>query len=360
MTTNGHPPDTDSAATTGMRLGSGRARVTLQIIAEQLAVSTATVSLALRNSPLVAEATRLRVQQLAREMGYSYNRSAASLRTDRTNILGVGFHDITNPYFAELLAAIEETAAEHGRSILLATYGEKLDRQERALTTLKEYRPDGMIVCAAGGSTAASFGPLIAADMPLVQLSREIPGLDLDFVGSDDKHGTELALEHLIGLGHRRIAFLGENQLISTSRNRFEGYCETLAAHGLSFDPALVYSAHGTRETGLKGIQQVLDAAEPPTAAVCFNDLTAFGAMLGLRHRGREAGADFSIVGCDDVQEAAQWYPALTTVKNFQEEMGRRSAELLIRRIAAPGSPVRRVVLKPELVVRGTTATPKR
>lgn len=357
MTTDGLPPE--SNATGGLRMGSGRARVTLQIIAEQLAVSTATVSLALRNSPLVAEATRLRVQQLAREMGYSYNRSAASLRTDRTNILGVGFHDITNPYFAELLAAIEETAAERGRSILLATYGEKLDRQERALTTLKEYRPDGMLVCAAGGSTAESFSHLIAADMPLVQLSREIPGLELDFVGSDDRHGTELALEHLIGLGHRRIAFLGENQLISTSRNRYEGYRDTLAKHGLPFDPALVYSAHGTREGGLKGIQQVLDATDPPTAAICFNDLTAFGAMLGLRHRGREAGADFSIVGCDDVQEAAQWYPALTTVRNFQEEMGRRSAELLIRRIAEPAAPVRRIVLKPELVVRGTTAPPK-
>ncbi|RDJ22633.1 LacI family DNA-binding transcriptional regulator [Bosea caraganae] len=342
-----------------MRLGSGRARVTLQIIAEQLAVSTATVSLALRNSPLVAEATRLRVQILAREMGYSYNRSAASLRTDRTNILGVGFHDITNPYFAELLAAIEETAAERGRSILLATYGEKLDRQERALTTLKEYRPDGMIVCAAGGSTAESFTPLIVADMPLVQLSREIPGLDLDFVGSDDRHGTVLALEHLIGLGHRRIAFLGENQLISTARNRYEGYRDTLAGHGLSFDPALVYAGYGTRESGLKGVQHVLDATEPPTAAICFNDLTAFGAMLGLRHRGREAGADFSIVGCDDVQEAAQWYPALTTIKNFQGEMGRRSAELLIRRIAEPAAPVRRIVLTPELVVRGTTAPPR-
>lgn len=360
MTTYGEPAGTKLAAGEGTgRAGAPRTRVTLQVIADRLGVSTATVSLALRDSPLVAEATRLRVRQFAREMGYSYNRSAASLRTDRTNILGVGFHDITNPYFAELLAAIEETAAAHGRSILLATYGEKLDRQERALTTLKEYRPDGMIVCAAGGSSAETFGHLIAAGVPLVQLSREIPGLDLDFAGSDDRHGTVLALEHLIGLGHRRIAFLGENPLISTARNRYEGYCGMLARHGIGLDPALVYSAHGTRESGLKGIQHVLDAPEPPTAAICFNDLTAFGAMLGLRHRGREAGADFSIVGCDDVQEAAQWYPALTTVRNFQEEMGRKSAELLIRRIAEPAAPVKRVVLEPELVVRGTTAAPR-
>lgn len=359
MTSNGQTPEAEPAGKAGLA-APGRGRVTLQIIADHLSVSTATVSLALRGSPLVADATRLRVQQIAREMGYSYNRSAASLRTDRTNILGVGFHDITNPYFAELLAAIEETATAHGRSILLGTYAENLERQDRVLNTLKEYRPDGMVICAAGGSTAETFGHLIAAGVPLVQLSREIPGLDLDFVGSDDHHGTVLALEHLIGLGHRRIAFLGENNLISTGRNRYRGYCETLARHGIPLDPALVYASIGTRENGLKGIQKVLDAQIPPTAAVCFNDLIAFGAMLGLRHRGLEAGVDFSLVGCDDVQEAAQWYPALTTLKNFQDEMGRKSAELLIRRIENPAAPTQRIVLTPELIVRGTTTPPKR
>jgi LacI family transcriptional regulator len=356
MTTSGLPPETDMPA----RTQAVRGRVTLQMIADHLAVSTATVSLALRESALVAEATRLRVQQVARQMGYSYNRSAASLRTDRTNILGVGFHDITNPYFAELLAAIEETATANGRSILLGTYAENLERQDRVLNTLKEYRPDGMIICPAGGSSPETFGHLVAAGVPLVQLSREIPGLDLDFVGSDDRHGTRLAFEHLYGLGHRRIAFLGESQLISTGRNRYSGYRAALEAHGLAFDPALVHSAYGTRENGLKGIQAVLDAADPPTAAVCFNDLTAFGAMLGLRHRGLEAGRDFSLVGCDDVQEAAQWYPALTTVRNFQDEMGRKSAEFLLQRIADPSAPVRRLTLTPALVIRGTTAPPQR
>jgi LacI family transcriptional regulator len=347
------------AAVPRERLG-GRGRVTLQIIADHLDVSTATVSLALRGSPLVADATKQRVQKMAREMGYSYNRSAASLRTDRTNILGVGFHDITNPYFAELLAAIEETAAAHGRSILLGTYAENLERQDRVLNTLKEYRPDGMIICPAGGTTAETLAHLMAAQVPLVQLSREIDGVDLDFVGSDDRHGTVLAMEHLLELGHRRIAFLGQSKLISTGCNRYRGYSEMLAKYGLPLDPALVYSGWGTRETGLKGVQTVLDAENPPTAAVCFNDLTAFGAMLGLRHRGLEAGEDFSLVGCDDVQEAAQWYPALTTIKNFQDDMGRQSAEMLLRRIAEPAAPPRRVVLKPDLVVRGTTAPPRK
>jgi len=356
MTSSG-PASAGSPVKLPAAMSGGRSRVTLQIIADRLAVSTATVSLALRGSPLVAEATRARVQQTARELGYSYNRSAASLRTDRTNILGVGFHDITNPYFAELLAAIEETTTANGRSILLGTYGENLERQDRVLDTLTEYRPDGMILCVAGGSTPETFTRLVAAGVPIVQLSREV-STDLDFVGSDDRHGTILAMEHLIDLGHRRIAFICENQRISTGRNRYRGYCEVLARNGIAVDPSLVYSAYGTRENGSKGIQAVLDAPDPPTAAVCMNDIAAFGAMLGLRHRGREAGIDFSIVGCDDVQEAAQWYPALTTIRNFQDEMGRKSAEFLIARIAEPAAPRRRLLLTPSLVLRGTTTAP--
>ncbi len=181
----------------------------------------------------------------------------------------------------------------------------------------------------------------------------------IDFVGADDRHGILQAMEHLIGLGHRRIAFLCANEGISTGRNRYHAYREGLAAHGLPIDTALIYFAYGTRENGLKGIQQVLDAAEPPTAAICMNDLAAFGAMLGLRHRGRETGVDFSIVGCDDVKEAAQWFPALTTIHNFQNQMGAKSAEFLLQRIADPSAPQKRLLLTPELVLRGTTCPPR-
>ncbi|MGL4973719.1 MAG: LacI family DNA-binding transcriptional regulator, partial [Bosea sp. (in: a-proteobacteria)] len=246
----------------------GRGRVTLQAIAEHLVVSTATVSLALRDSPLVADATRKQVQKAALELGYSYNRSAASLRTARTNMLAVAFHDITNPYFAELLAAIEETATSTGHTLLLGTYAESVSRQDRVLTTLREHRPDGMILCPAGGTATDGYDHLIAAGIPLVQVSRELEDVGLDFVGSDDQMGGRIGLEHLIGLGHRRIAMIGGNDQISTGRARHKSYRETLAAHGIAFDPELVYFGYGTRETGFRGIQAMLDLANPPTAAV--------------------------------------------------------------------------------------------
>lgn len=347
-TISGH----DAGAT---RKPAARGRVTLQAIADHLVVSTATVSLALRDSPLVADSTKFRVQKIAREMGYSYNRSAASLRTARTNILAVAFHDVTNPYFAELLAAIEEKAMASGLSILLGTYCEDIERQDRVLSTLREYRPDGMILCAAGGTTRERLGDIVGAGIPVIQLSREIDGAGFDFVGSDDRLGVRMAMQHLLELGHRRIAMLGGVDTVSTGRSRHQGYREALAEAGLPFDPELVFHGFGTRETGLLGVQKVLAVADPPTAAMCFNDLTAFGAMLGLRHCGKEAGRDFALVGCDDVKEAAQWYPALTTVHNHQDEMGRHAASLLLRRLADPDAPQKRIVLKPTLRVRGST-----
>ncbi len=339
--------------------GAGRnGRVTLQDIAHRLDVSTATVSLALRGSPLVADATRLKVQAAARTLGYVYNRSAASLRTARTNMIGVGFHDITNPYFAELLAAIEEKMAAKGHSLLLGVYGEDVRRQERVLTTFREYRPDGIIACPAGGTDAEAYRSLIEAGIPVVQISREIEGEGLDFVGSDDVRGMEMAVRHLHGLGHRRIALIGGNDRISTGRARRLGYRTTLAALGLSVEPQLVIEGFGTRDTGFVGIQALLALPEPPTAAVCFNDLAAFGAMLGLRHGGREAGRDFALIGCDDVSEAAQWYPGLTTIRNHQDEMGAKAAELLIERITDPMRAPRRILIEPTLVVRGSAMPP--
>jgi LacI family transcriptional regulator len=189
----------------------------------------------------------------------------------------------------------------------------------------------------------------------VVQISREIEGVELDFVGSDDEYGVQLAIDHLVSYGHRRIAMIGGNDGTSTGRARHRGYEAAMKRHGLPVDPTLIYKDFGTRQTGLAGVQRVLDLPEPPTAAFCFNDLTAFGALLGLRHRGREAGVDFSIVGCDDVQEAAQWYPALTTVRNHHAEMGRRAAEMLMERIEHPDLPPRRFLITPELVVRAST-----
>jgi LacI family transcriptional regulator len=128
-----------------------------------------------------------------------------------------------------------------------------------------------------------------------------------------------------------------------------------MKALGLSIHESWLFEGFGTRDTGFSGIHAVLDMPGAPTAAACFNDLVAFGAMLGLRHRNREAGKDFSLVGCDDVSEARQWYPGLTTIQNHQGLMGSKAAELLLDRIADPDRATERILIPPTLIIRGST-----
>jgi LacI family transcriptional regulator len=336
-----------------------RGRVTLQIIAERLAVSTATVSLALRDSSVVADSTKRKVQRAAREMGYIYNRSAASLRTSRTNILAVAFHDVANPYFAEMLTAIDETVRSSGRTILLGTCNESIPRQENVLSSLREYRPDGVIVCPVGGSTEDSLRNIADSGIPVVQVAREIEGLNADFVGADDRYATELAIDHLIALGHTRIAYVGGSDATSNGRLRHKSFIDSLARHGVAAAPSLILPGTGNRMTGLESVPRLMAMDEAPTAVVCFNDTVAFGVMHGLQKMGLRPGADVSVIGCDDVSDAALWVPPLTTIHNQHIEMGRLAAEMMMRRISEPDLPMRRITLEPRLVVRETTAPPK-
>ncbi|MFG1300491.1 LacI family DNA-binding transcriptional regulator [Xanthobacter sp. V3C-3] len=333
-------------------------KVTLQGLARELGLSTATISLALRDSPMVAEATRLKVQEAARLRGYVANRGAAALRTARTNIVAMGLHDIVNPSFTELLAAVEEALSAAGKTVLLGVSQEDVTRQTRTLGTLAEYRPDAFIVSPAAFSTVDDLRALASTGIAVVQVTREIEGSGFDFAGSDDTAGVALGVAHLVKLGHRRIGMVGGYDAISTGRKRLAGYRAGLAAAGIAYDPQLVMEGPGLREEGRRAVGRLLALEEPPTAAVCFNDLSAFGALMGLQAAGLTAGTDFSLVGYDDIAESKLWHPPLTTVHTFIPEYGRAAADLVLKRIADPARPVERVEMAPKLVVRSTTAPP--
>lgn len=335
-------------------------RVTLQGLARELGLSTATISLALRDSPMVAEATRLKVREAARVRGYVANRSAAALRTARTNIVALGLHDIVNPSFTELLAAVEDELTASGKTVLLGVSQEDVSRQTRTLGTLAEYRPDAFLVSPAAATTVRDLRALASTGIAVVQVTREIEGSGFDFAGSDDVAGVALGVAHLVALGHRRIGMIGGYDAISTGRKRLTGYKAGLAGAGIGFDPTLVMSGPGLREEGLRAMARLLALDEPPTAAVAFNDLSAFGALMGLQAAGLAAGRDFSLVGYDDIDEAKLWHPGLTSVRTFIPEYGRAAAGLALKRIADPSRPVERVEKMPSLVVRATTAPPVR
>lgn len=334
-------------------------KLTLRDLARHAGVSPATVSLVLRKSPLVAEATRERVLTSMRTLGYVYNRGAASLRTKRTHTVGVAINELINPYFAELTAAIERALNRIGYSVFLSNSAEDPVHQDHFIETMREYNADGLIICPAENTTVQSLNHLSQFRVPCVQISRFVEGANIDYAGSDHRRGTFLATEHLISLGHTRIAMIGGNERSSTGIERRQGFVAALEAHGVPFDPAMMVTCSHTREGGSRAIHDLLTRNDPPTAAACYNDLLAFGVMLGLRQLGREPGKDFAVIGCDDVSEAALWHPALTSLAIDTTAMGDAAVQLLLQRMVDPDAERREVVLEPKLVLRASSGAPR-
>jgi len=326
-------------------------------VARAAGVATGTVSMVLNGSPLVADATRAHVQRVIRELGYVYDRAAANLRNRRSSIVGVAACDLVNPYYADVTAGIQATLEQLGRALVLGNCAESIERQLRFLETLREYNAEGLIIMPAIGTPQSHLQQMQQWRIPVVQVSRYIPNAKTDYVGNDNRLATEMATKHLLSLGHERLAYIGLNKNISTGQDRFAGFQDAMQAHTFP-QPEYVIECSPSRKNGFDAALALFRAANPPTGIVCFNDDLAFGAMLGLHQLGLEPGRDCSVVGVDDVAEAAFWYPALTTVATDREKMGQEAARLLISRIAALDRPVERIVLKPVLTIRQSSKVP--
>ena len=342
----------------GRRANNGaRQTITMVDVAREAGVSRSTVSLVLRNSPLVADATRARVQEAIRKVGYVYNRGAAGLRTRQSQTVGLVITDMRNPFFAELTVGVE---AELDQASYVAFHGNTWDsvtKQSWFLDTIVEHRVDGILLCPAKGTAAESLREL-RRQMPLVLFVRSVDDLEVDYVGADNLAGAERAVEHLIALGHRRIAFVGGPTDSSARRERYQGYTLALERAGLPVDARLVISSLVTRDDGYRAILEALARPEPPTAALCYNDVVAFGVMLGLRAAGRRVGNDFAVIGFDNVREAALWRPALTSVSIDPRLIGETAAYRLLDRVREPGRAPRRTILPAGLVIRESCGSP--
>jgi LacI family transcriptional regulator len=334
---------------------SSEAKVTLQMIADYLSVSTATVSLALRNSPLIAERTRELVRKTADELGYTHNRGAAALRTAQTNLIAVALQDFSHPYFSSILMALERTAGTFQKSILLGSSGDQLSRQDNILGLLREHRPEGLIWCPAQGTGIEVVHSLQRARLPVVQVSREVPGSGFDFIGVDNIRGFEMALRHVVELGHTRIAFIGGQENTTKGMERLRGYKQALARFEMQIDPRLIYLGPGTRDTGRIGLDHMLTVPDAPTAVICYNDEVALGVIHRAGEKNLEIGRHLSVIGCNDTADIVSGYPALTTLQTHPDDMGTQAVQMLVKRINTPALPTQRVLLEPKLIARAST-----
>ena len=333
--------------------GNGR-NVRLSDIAAALGISKATVSLAINNNPKVSEKTRQKVLKKIKELGYVYNRGAAGLSTGKSNTIGLAVHNLSNPYFTEVCSAVESVLSDKGRMPFLCNTHESLDLQKKFIEALIEHRADGLLLCPADKTSIDDLRPVFSRNLATVLIARDIEEAPLDFVGNDGRMAFRLITEHLIKMGHRRMAMIGGGQQTSVSRNRRAGFFSALEAHAIPLDDSLVIDCETSPAGGEAAIAEVLDFSDPPTAVVCFTDLVALGVLSGLHHKNYMPGKDLAVVSCDDIEEASRGYVQLTTARIQKSEIGRKGAEMLLERIANPSLPPRKVLLQPELIIRKT------
>ncbi len=331
----------------------GAARVTMIDIARHAGVSKSTVSLVLQGSPLVKAETREKVVAAIEALGYVYNRGAANLRGQRSNIVGMVINDLANPFFAELAVGIERVFHAAGYIPFIANTIENPKRQGEVLRSMSEHDIAGLIICPARGTRPSDIETMAQLGVPVVLAMRRLAGPRYSSVTPDNLRGARRATEHLLALGHRRIAFFGGYSDMIAQNDRCGGYQAALVAAGIAVDPMLVIEGPPNRECGQNAIGHVLDMAVPPTAALCFNDVVAFGVLTGLERRGLASGRDFALVGFDDVAEARHTNPPLTTVHVDTGALGERAAHQVLRMIHGDARP-EEFVSDVDLVVRAS------
>jgi DNA-binding LacI/PurR family transcriptional regulator len=330
--------------------------VSIKDIAKAADVSHSTVSRALSDSPLISAETKERIQRLAQEMGYSPDAQARSLVMGRTQTIGVVVTTLIDPFITEIVQAVESTAHDHGYSVILASSNSRRQREIAAVEMLRSKRVDAVIV------TSSRVGALYQAHLdrlgaPVVLInSRSEQGGPYTFsVAVDNQHGACLATEHLVGRGHRRIAYIAGAANHSDDVERLAGYRQALYEARITFDPGLVVRGTGRADGGEGALPQIVDMRNRPTAAFCYNDMTAIGLLRAARSFGVRVPSELAVVGFDDIPFAAYVSPSLTTIAQPKPALGRRAVEMALALAGAEASDpsaTTNVVLRGTLVVR--------
>ena len=334
--------------------------VTLKDVAEQAGVDVSTASRALnpRKSSVVAPHTRRRVLEAAETLGYRTNLQASALRSGRTGIVGVIVTDISNPFIGPVIRGVAHALGGRGMLPIMTETRDSSDEFATICDKLLAQRVDGII------TTAARYGDRallrrVAAEVPTVLAVRELPGSGIPSISHDDVTGGRLAAEHLLGLGHRRVAQLMGPQDIWSFEGRARGFRDAVAAAGATCYDVRSRSRLPTAQAGRELAVDLLDRQEdPPTAIFAHNDSIAIGALGVLREHGLDCPDAVSLIGYNDVPLTAHIHPPLTTIRLPGYELGRLAAELVVTPGDGADGTAGSVQLAPQLVVRSSTGPP--
>ncbi len=332
--------------------------VKLEDIAKETGFSISTVSRVLSKSNYpVSEAIREKVLRVAGTMGYEPNIAARSLRTDRTNTIGIIVDDLLSPFTPPIVRGIQDYLNEHGFLSLIVNSDWDPIQEQSAIKTLLSRPVDGIIFVEYSHQTTSDA--LEQSNKPHVFVHRLFGSPIKNSVVPDDYYGAGLATKHLISLGHRRIGYINGPENWHTCRARLSGYQDTLTSHNLPFDESLVQPGDWEIESGYKAAENMMKLAAPPTAIFAANDAMALGANYAIQDAGLRVPEDVAVVGYDNRNFTKTVRPRLTTVSMPVIEMGGVAAELLLRQIAEGRKEEEEIKVKGQLIIRETCGAPE-
>jgi LacI family transcriptional regulator len=329
-------------------------RVTLRDVAERAGVSPMTVSRVINNSPRVQADTRRRVQAAIAELHYVPNRLARGLIRRKTGTLALLVPDLANPFFTLIVQAAEDAAWRAGYHVILCDTRAELEREREYVEDMVEFRVEGLLVAPVSDRSRSHLRVLARNNIPYVLIDRSIERFEADLVQGDSVAGARRLVDHLIALGHRKIAMISEALDVSTSRERLQGYQEALEAAAIEQRAEYVVQASAVdARSGRDAALRLFDLEEPPTAIFAVNNIVAVGVVEAARERGIEIPGDLALVCFDDIEHVSRLYPFLTVMAQPAETFGTLATQLLLDRIAGRVRERRRVVVLPaDLIVR--------
>jgi DNA-binding LacI/PurR family transcriptional regulator len=337
--------------------------ITVKDIARKAGVSHSTVSRALHGHPLISEETRERVQQIALELGYRPSAAARTLKTRRSKVLGVVLRNIDDPFFSEILQGIEEITQTGGYSLFIAAINRDLERKPDIVQTMVEHRVEGVIICSASFSEEQSR-QFLRYGVPIVVVNNHSIEDFRYSIYHDDIDGSRQVTRHLLDLGHKKIAYLGNSVSGRVTLDRLTGFRQEMVSAGIDVPAEYIHEvAGGGTEDGLAAANVLLDLPTRPTAVVCYNDMMAIGLLKGLHQAGLRVPQDISVTGFDNIVFSAYTNPPLTTLDQPKRFIGAEAARLLLELLDTPldeQSPNQKNarILKGQLLVRGSTTHP--
>ncbi|MGB2078578.1 MAG: LacI family DNA-binding transcriptional regulator [Vibrio sp.] len=298
-------------------------------VAKRAGVSKSSVSLVLRQSDKVSDKTKQKVNQAMAELGYVYNRDAASLRQQSSQLVAVLANDLANPYLAQLLVPLQQELEALGFFVMIFNIDEDLERQQKTLQALLEYKVAAIVITPAAQTQAENFELILNQGIPLIQLMRQVDHEQVPAVLADNYQGMYQAGLHLIEHGHTQIAFVGGDLDLSDYQQRLAGAKAALQQHQLTFNPSWICATGTNRASGREAVRTLFSQQIRPTAILCFSDIVAYGVLSELREQGLHAGKDIAVVGFDNLSDSKLLSPPLSTVNVETKSLAQKTCHLL-------------------------------